>query len=524
MKSSITCFLYLLFILVYCVSKCYSIVPKVYKHHKTGIYYNLVEALTYNHSYKNCYILTEAIKRFEERLTLIKQYPKVPTCLPNTTIDTIKISITSGCNESSGELWPSESMNETYSLLIFSQRIILKSEEIWGTLHGLETILQLIYRSPLERNMIEGGIVLDEPSFPHRGFLIDTSRHYLSLKEIEKFLDSMSMVKMNVLHWHIVDDQSFPYVSETFPKLSSKGAFHPYLLIYTPNDVKYLLNYARLRGIRIMPEFDTPGHANSWGKGYPEVLTKCYIKGEPDGTLGPINPINNFSYNFVSELYKELFSVFPDNWFHLGGDEVEYNCWRSNPSIINFMKQMKFGDDYHRLEGYYINNLIQIISNVKPPGRNITPVVWQEIFENGFRGDKSTVIHVWKDSFWESVVKNVTKTGYRVLFSAAWYLNYISYGDDWRNYYHVDPRDFGGSKEDAKLVIGGEAAMWGEYVDDTNLFSRSWPRGSAVAERLWTQGSPNTTDFIPRVEELRCRMLSRGWNAEPINGPGFCPL
>ncbi|VDP53501.1 unnamed protein product [Schistosoma margrebowiei] len=88
-------------------------------------------------------------------------------------------------------------------------------------------------------------------------------------------------------------------------------------------------------------------------------------------------------------------------------------------------------------------------------------------------GDKSTIIHVWKDLFWESVVKNVTKAGYRVLFSADWYLNYISYGDDWRYHYRVDPRDFGGSKDDAKLVIGGEAAMWGEYVDDTNLFSRS---------------------------------------------------
>ncbi|CAH8605066.1 unnamed protein product [Schistosoma rodhaini] len=481
MNSSITCLLYLLFILVYYVSKCYSIVPKAYKHHKTGIYYNFAESLTYNHSYTSCYILTDALKRFEERFTLIKQYPKIPTSLPNNTINIIKISITNGCDESSDELWPSESMNETYSLIIFNQRIILKSKEIWGILHGLETILQLIYRDPLERNIIEGGIILDGPLFPHRGFLIDTSRHYLSLKEIEKFLDSMSMVKMNVLHWHIVDDQSFPYVSETFPKLSSKGAFHPYILIYTPNDMKYILNYARLRGIRIMPEFDTPGHTNSWGRGYPEVLTKCYINGELDGTLGPINPINNFSYNFVSQLYKELFNVFPDNWFHLGGDEVEYHCWRSNPSIIEFMKQMKFGDDYHRLEGYYIKNLIQIISDVKPTGRNITPVVWQEIFQNGFRGDKSAVIHVWKDSDWKSVMKNVTKTGYRVLFSAAWYLNYISYGDDWRNYYHVDPRDFGGSKEDAKLVVGGEAAIWGEYVDDTNLFSRSW----LVIEHCW---------------------------------------
>ncbi|CAH8555850.1 unnamed protein product [Schistosoma margrebowiei] len=110
----------------------------------------------------------------------------------------------------------------------------------------------------------------------------------------------------------------------------------------------------------------------------------------------------------------------------------------------------KFDDDYHRLEGYDINNLIQIINDVKPPERNITPIVWQEIFENGFRCDKSAVIHVCKDLYWESVVKTVTKAGYR-------------------------------------------------------RFRR--PRGSAVAERLWTHGSPNTTDFIPRVEELRCRML-----------------
>lgn len=123
MKSSITCFLYLLFILVYYVSKCHSIVPKAYKHHKTGIYHNLIEVLTYNHSYKSCYLLTEALKRFEERLTLIKQYPKVPIYLPNSTIDTIKISITKGCNESNGELWPSESINET-CMLFYSMKLL----------------------------------------------------------------------------------------------------------------------------------------------------------------------------------------------------------------------------------------------------------------------------------------------------------------------------------------------------------------------------------------------------------------
>ncbi|KAH8872849.1 Beta-hexosaminidase subunit beta [Schistosoma japonicum] len=524
MKLFITCFLISLCIIIFCAYNCDSVVPKLVKYHNTGVYYNLVESITFIHSYTCCYILTDALKRFEQSLTLLKQYLKIPANLSNNTIHTILISISSGCDESNGELWPTELMNETYSIIVFNEKIILQSKEIWGTLHGLETLLQLVYRSSLDTKIIEGGVILDEPLYQHRGFLIDTSRHYLSIDEIKKFIDAMSMVKMNVLHWHIVDDQSFPYVSKTFPKLSLKGAFHPNILIYTPSDVEDLVNYARLRGIRIMPEFDTPGHVDSWGKGYPEVLTKCYIKGEPDGSLGPINPTTNVSYNFITQLYTELLTVFPDNWFHLGGDEVSYDCWRSNPSINEFMKQMEFGDDYHRLEGYYINRLIKIINDIKPSKRQITPVVWQEIFQNGFRGDKSTIIHVWKDLDWQSVVKNITKTGYKVLFSAAWYLNYISYGDDWKNYYHVNPRDFGGTKEDAKLVIGGEAAMWGEYVDDTNLFSRSWPRGSAVAERLWTDEAPNMTDFIPRVEELRCRMLSRGWNAEPINGPGFCPL
>ncbi|CAH8527500.1 unnamed protein product [Schistosoma turkestanicum] len=446
MKSFITNYLCLLFIvLIHFTYKCYSILPEVSQHHMTGKYYHIDANLIYDHPYSKCYILMNALKRFNERLTLIKQYPKIPMHISNTTIHKMKIFITNECNETNNELWPSEFMNETYSILIFSEKIILQAEEIWGILHGLETILQLIYRSPLETNIIEGGLISDEPLFSHRGFLIDTSRHYLSIKEIEKFIDAMSMVKMNVLHWHIVDDQSFPYVSEKFPKLSIK-------------------------------------------------------------------------------LYKELFSVFRDNWFHLGGDEVDYGCWRSNPLVIEFMKQMKFGDDYRHLEGYYINRLIQIINDIKPPARNITPVVWQEIFQNGFRGDKSTVIHVWKSSDWKSVMKNITQSGYRVLFSAAWYLNLISYGNDWKNYYQVDPRDFGGSKEDEQLVIGGEATMWGEYVDDTNLFSRSWPRGSAVAERLWSKNSPNVADFTLRVEELRCRMLSRGWNAEPINGPGFCPV
>ncbi|VDP97694.1 unnamed protein product [Trichobilharzia regenti] len=238
---------------------CQALVPKPVRRHSTGIYHHLVEKLTYDNPHGNCYILIDALRRFEQRLLLLRQYPIEKVTLSNKTIDIIKIQINKVCDESHNRLWPSESMNESYSLLILGEKIVIDSEEVWGVLQGLETILQLVYRSPMETNVIEGGTISDAPLYPHRGYLIDSSRHYLSTTEIVKFIDAMAMVKMNVLHWHIVDDQSFPYVSKTFPQLSLKGAFHPHLLVYTPSDVNYILNYARLRGIRVMPEFDTPG-------------------------------------------------------------------------------------------------------------------------------------------------------------------------------------------------------------------------------------------------------------------------
>ncbi|CAH8834589.1 unnamed protein product [Trichobilharzia szidati] len=525
LRFSTVCQLYVVYISIYCILYCQGLVPAPARRHSTGIYHHLDEKLTYDNPHENCYILMEALRRFEQRLLLSRQYPIEKVTLSNKTVNIIKIQLNKICDESHNRLWPSESMNESYSLWILGEKIVIDSEEVWGILHGLETILQLVYRSPMETNVIEGGIIFDAPLYSHRGYLIDSSRHYLSTNEIVKFIDAMAMVKMNVLHWHLVDDESFPYVSKTFPQLSLKGAYHPHLLVYTPSDVKYILNYARLRGIRVMPEFDTPGHVGSWGKGHPEVLTQCYTDQKPNSRLGPVNPVSNYSYKFMSDLFEELLDVFPENLFHLGGDEVDRSCWMSNPSISEFMKKMQFGDDYRRLEVYYIERLMQTIKDIKPHGQRITPVVWQEVFENGFRGDKSTIVHVWKSTFWEIVVKIATRAGYRVLLSSPWYLNLISYGTDWKNYYLTNPRVFAATEEEKKLVIGGEATMWGEYVDNTNLFSRSWPRGAAVAERLWTEyDKPDTNEFASRLKELRCRMLSRGLNPEPINGPGYCPV
>ena len=185
------------------------------------------------------------------------------------------------------------------------------------------------------------------------------------------------------------------------------------------------------------------------------------------------------------------------------------------------MKSMNFSE-FNELEELYMQKLVNIIYSL--PGNN-SCLVWQEVFDNKVELSRNTIVHVWKGENASEEIANVTAKGYRAVTSACWYLNYISYGIDWHEYYHCDPQDFNGTLAEKKLVLGGGPAMWGEYVDSTNLISRLWPRASAPAERLWSSAElNNTAEAAPRLEEHRCRLLGRGFKVEPINGPGYCQL
>lgn len=182
--------------------------------------------------------------------------------------------------------------------------------------------------------------------------------------------------------------------------------------------------------------------------------------------------------------------------------------------------------DYAKLEEYYITKLIHIVANLPT---NNGYFVWQEVFDNGVDIAKDTVVHIWKNYKDPSVVKDelsrVTKAGYRTVMSAPWYLNYISYGIDWYKYYEYDPQNFNGTLDQKSLVMGGEACIWGEYVDATNLTPRLWPRASVIAEKLWSNAdhTNSTAEASPRLEEHRCRLLKRGYDAEPI-WPSYCDV
>jgi hexosaminidase len=412
------------------------------------------------------------------------------------------------------DILPFLGMDESYSFDLTETDARIEARTVWGILRGLESFSQLLYVSEDGKSLlINETSIEDQPRYSHRGLLVDTSRHFISLDVLKQILDGMAYNKLNVFHWHIVDDHSFPYQSVRFPELSEKGAYNK-RFVYSQRDVVEIIEYARLRGIRVMPEFDTPGHTASWGASHPEILTAC---GPPyTGRYGPINPTKDETYVFLRELFQELVKVFPDKYQHLGGDEVGFECWQSNDEIKQFMKERGIAN-YRDLEEFYIQKLIDQVTAL-----NASSVVWQEVFENGVRLPKGTVVHVWTGDR-RRLLNQITRQRLPALLSSCWYLDHLSTGGDWKKFYDCDPEDFWGNEDQKKLVYGGEACMWSEVVDDSNIVQRIFPRASATAEKLWSPFYVNDVEAAKRrLEEHYCRMRNRGIQAQPPNGPGLC--
>eukprot|EP00478_Filoreta_tenera_P000359 GABV01000359.1.p1 GENE.GABV01000359.1~~GABV01000359.1.p1 ORF type:complete len:445 (-),score=144.03 GABV01000359.1:79-1413(-) len=268
--------------------------------------------------------------------------------------------------------------DEAYAISISldSPEIEMAAPSVFGIIRALETLSQLVERvgdyDEIPRFLTCVTEIRDAPRFPVRGLLVDTSRHYQPMDLLKANLDAMATAKLNLMHWHIVDDQSFPFESRTHPDLI-KGAYSPRLK-YTINDVKEIILYARERGIRVMPEFDSPGHMRSWGKGYPDLLTKC--PGNEAEHEAPINPVRESSYDFMDKMLDEIAQVFSDPWIHNGGDEAWFGrqCWGANQEIRDWMAENGV-DSLDELEKIYNVRLANmVVSKIK------NPVVWQEAF------------------------------------------------------------------------------------------------------------------------------------------------
>ncbi len=433
--------------------------------------------------------------------------------------------------------------NESYRLSIDAKSGMVTVDSVSsvrGVMRALETLSQLIQISlfqstPFYTLQIQDSVIIaDTPRYSWRGLLIDTSRHFLPLSTIQTIIDGMSMIKLNVLHWHAVDAQSFPLVIDEFPLLSEKGAYDPEYAVYKPEQVKFIKDYAKQRGITVIMEIDVPGHSYSFGKGYPEIVANCPSYAANINNI-PLNPASEQTFQVLEGIIKQLSQLFGEDndsrYMHFGADELVTSCWKEDTRITSFMQQKGFQNTDQLL--HYFEQRLQVIYSKY--NRNM--ICWEELLlkhdPSLMQLPKDVVVQVWTQP---SNLIPVTQQGYQTVLSGGWYLDkqmplgvqlYL-FDDTWKVFYGNEPLNAGNFTDAmAKLILGGEAAMWSETVSNENIIQKIFPRIMAVAERLWSPKeivlNDATKDWITnRLENVRCNSLvKRGVKAGPVT-PGYC--
>jgi hexosaminidase len=385
--------------------------------------------------------------------------------------------------------------DESYELEVTTLGARLTAPTPLGVLHGLQTFLQLVQTTP-SGFAAPAVNIHDKPRFPWRGLMIDVSRHFMPVEVLKRNLDGMAAVKLNVFHWHLSDNQGFRVESKQFPKLQELGSDGQY---YTQDEVRDLIGYAHERGIRVVPEFDMPGHSTAWFAGYPELASAPgpYQIERKWGIFDPaMDPANEKTYEFLNQFIGEMAQLFPDQYFHIGGDEVNGKQWAANPKIREFMRAYRIRDN-QQLQAYF-NQRIQAI--VSKHGK--TMMGWDEILSPDL--PKSIVIQSWRG---QQSLADAVRQGYSGLLSAGYYLDLM-----WpaARHYAVDPLSNGAaslSPEEQQRILGGEACMWSEYASPENIDSRIWPHTAAIAERLWSpQEVRDASSMYLRLDEISWRL------------------
>jgi hexosaminidase len=367
--------------------------------------------------------------------------------------------------------------DESYTLEVTADGAKLNAATPLGAMHGLQTFLQLV--EPGDAGFDVPVVTInDQPRFPWRGLMFDVGRHFIPLDVLRRNIEGMEAVKMNVFHWHLSENQGFRIESKKFPKLQELGSDNLY---YTQEEVHDLIAYARERGIRVVPEFDMPGHSTAWFVGYPDLASGPgpYQIERRWGVMDPaMDPTNDKTYKFLDEFIGEMAKVFPDHFFHIGGDEVNGKQWDANAKIQEFKKEHNIKDN-KELQAYFSQRVQKLVTK---HGKAV--VGWDEVFIPGV--PKDIVIQSWRG---QASLAEAASQGYRGILSNGYY---IDLGWTAARHYAVDP--MGGAAanltpEQQKLILGGEATMWSEYVNAENMDSRIWPRSAAIAERLWSPQS-----------------------------------
>ncbi|HYK89918.1 MAG TPA: family 20 glycosylhydrolase, partial [Acidobacteriota bacterium] len=430
--------------------------------------------------------IDRAVARFLQRLG---QQTGIP--FSNEAVsDPAQATLTIQC-KAAGEPVQSMRADESYSLEVTRRSAQLSAPSPIGILRGLETVLQLVdlddesFGLPVVR-------IDDHPRFVWRGLMIDVCRHWIPIEALKRNLDGMAAVKMNVFHWHLSEDQGFRIESKTFPKLQEMGSDGKY---FTQDQVKEVLAYARDRGIRVVPEFDMPGHTTAWFVGYPELATAPgpYQIERDWGIFDPaMDPSKEKVYQFLDAFIGEMAKLFPDEYFHIGGDENNGKQWNASAGVQAFKKEHNIPDN-HALQAYFNKRLLEILTK---HGKKM--IGWDEILHPDL--PKSIIIQSWRG---QASLAQAARQGFAGILSNGYYLDYM-----WTaaRHYEADPLSKATANlnnEEKSRVLGGEACMWAEFVTPEDIDTRIWPRTAAIAERLWSPADvKDVKDMYRRLEAV----------------------
>ena len=407
-----------------------------------------------------------------------------------------------------------------------------------GAFRALETLMQLATRDHQTGHIVIENVPLtikDAPAYVYRGYMLDTSRHFMQPTTIKRQLEAMAMNKMNVFHWHISDAQSFPLASKA--TRLGEGAFSS-REVYTKDDVLDIVRFARDRGIAIIPEFDMPGHAAAWGGGYPNLTVCNGWKHDPANGLdfkfnprqysgqspaGQLDISKAETLDVVEALITEMAEWFPGSkYFHLGHDEINTNCYESA------------GLDTMDLLRKFQLHLEKVTAKL-----GLKKVLWQEpLTDPRFTGQinvsHDTVVQAWGIVFdGRNFCDMVVRQGYQCINSPT-QVTYLDCGiggegaycyaspseghekenccashcgwSSWGRIYQFDPSEHLTLGEQA-YVLGSEALLWTERVSDFAVDQLSWPRTAALAERLWANPK---TQVLLAIHGDSLLMLSNG--------------
>jgi hexosaminidase len=449
------------------------------------------------------------------------------------TLSTVKVEI----SDTHAQLQHGVDESYTMEIATGSDTIKISAKTVYGALHAMTTLQQIVINDGTGKMIVEQPVSIDDkPLFPVRGIMIDTGRNYLSKKKIMEQVDGMSLSKLNVLHWHMIDNQAWPVEISAYPDMT-EDAYSPNE-VYTQDSLKEIVSYAAARGVRIIPEIDMPGHASSgWKQIDPSILTcvdswwsndvwPAHTAVQPNP--GQLDILNNKTYEVTAKVYKEMATIFPDNWFHIGGDELFANCNNfSTLGLAWFESGKSMGDLYQ----YWVDKAIPNFRSQV----NKTFVMWEDLTAQGYRVIVSSSDFIYLDCGNGGYVSNDPR--YNVLINpnatdGGANFNWGGLGGSWcapyKTWQRIYDYDFtyNLTATQKALVQGAIAPLFGEQVDDTIVSQKMWPRAAALAELVWSgnrdaNGKKRTTELTQRILNFREYLLASGIQAAPLM-PKYC--